>query len=125
MGMHIAEVKVSSKIWTVGGYTRANWYSSGYGSDSTASMFQLSPNVYKAMAGSGQHGGYNYAIYKSNGYGPTFGAGHDWHTSSNMKTGYANLGHQYKCRVGRYGTSTCRNDWFGSYSSWSVVESET
>ena len=94
--MHIAEVKVSSKIWTVGGYTRANWYSSGYQSDSTASLFQLSPNVYKAMAGSGQHGGYNYAIYKSNDYGPTFGAGHDWYTSSNMKTGYANLGHQYK-----------------------------
>ena len=94
--IYIAEVTYSSKVWTIGGYTRQNWYSSGYGSDQYGAVFTLSPNVFKSMAGSGPHGGYNYAIYKSNGYGPTFGGGHDWNVASNMKTGYTSFGHNYK-----------------------------
>lgn len=122
--LYIAKIKHAMGETVVGGYTRNNWYSSGYSSDNYAHLFQVEPSIWKSKAGTGQQSGYNYAIYRSNGYGPTFGAGHDWHTSSNMKTGYSNLGHAYKCRVGNYGQNACRNDFSGSYSSWTITESE-
>jgi len=119
-----AKVVYSGKTYITGSYQRPTWSGSGYGSDSTAAIFKFSPNPFKSVAGSGPHGGYSYAIYKGNGYGPTYGGGHDWHVSSNMKTGYLNFGHNYKCRVGNYGQNSCRNDILGSYSSWSLSEAE-
>jgi len=122
--IYFAKTTYSSKEYIIGGYTRQNWYSSGYASDQYAAMFQVEPNWFYSRAGTGPHAAYNYAIYRSNGYGPTFGNAHDWLTSGNMKTGYSNIGYAYKCRIGNYGQSACQNDFFGSYSSWSITESE-
>jgi len=41
-----------------------------------------------------------------------------------MTTGYCNLGHDYACQVGSYGSSSCQNDFCGSYSSWTIQELE-
>jgi len=41
-----------------------------------------------------------------------------------MKTGYANFGHSYKCRIGNYGQDTCRGDLIGAYSAWTIQEGE-
>ena len=122
--LYIAKIKHAQGETVVGGYTLNNWYSSGYSSDNYAHLFQVEPSIWKSKAGTGSASDYNYAIYRSNDYGPTFGGGHDWHTSSNMKTGYSNLGHAYKCRVGNYGQNACRNDFSGSYSAWTITESE-
>jgi len=122
--VYIARVKYSSNEFVVGSYQRITWAGSGYSGDSSGAIFQMSPSVWKSVAGSGPYGAANYGMYRSNNYGPTFGNAHDWHVSSNMKTGYVNMGYAYKCRTGNYGTNTCRNDFIGSYSSWSVQEAE-
>jgi len=125
-----ARVKYGDTYRVNGAYTRISWYadSSGttvrYGSDDTAGLFQAYPVVFKSTAGSGPYTGSANANYRSNNYGPTYGSAHDWTVSSNMITGYANLGYTYKCRVGNYGQNTCRDDFIGSYSAWSIVESE-
>jgi hypothetical protein len=73
---------------------------------------------------------YIYWIYDADSYGPTFGGGHDLYINSGLNGGYCNLGHDYTCRKGSnesnggYGTDTCRNDFCGSYSSWSIDELE-
>merc|ERR1712216_1115916 len=116
----------SSNVKIVGAYTKSSW-SGGGDADGGEYLFQISPvanESWATEAGSGPHSGTNRAIYRSNGYGPTFGEAHDWYVSSNMNTGYSNLGHTYKCRIGNYGQNTCRDDFIGSYSSWSISEME-
>jgi len=122
--LYIARVTYSSNEKIVGAYTRTTWGGGGYAGDASSAIFQLSPVVWKTTAGSGPYSGASNAIYRSNNYGPTFGNAHDWYVSSNMKTGYVNMGYAYKCRTGNYGTNTCRNDFIGSYSSWSIQEAE-
>jgi len=110
--------------YIAGAYTRISWAGGGYATDAAGHIFQIRPNMFKTLAGSGPHGSTSHAIYRSNNYGPTFGAGHDWHISANMKTGYNNFGHSYKCRTGNYGQNTCKYDLLGHYSSWSLSELE-
>ena len=46
-------------------------------------------------------------IYCNNGYGPTFGGGHDLHVSGNTNTNASsrsNLGHSYQCPPGQQNT---------------------
>jgi len=121
-----ANTMTSGKLYVAGGYTRNTWAGGGYSSDSYAHLFHFNhaKQGWATKAGSGPHAGSNYAIYRSNGYGPTWGNAHDWYVTSNMKTGYNNLGYAYKCRIGNYGQNACQNDFFGSYSSWSIAEAE-
>jgi hypothetical protein len=58
-----------------------------------------------------------YTIYDGEGYGPTFGGGHDLHIPNdcNKNTGYTNI-HSYA----GFGNTTL----FGNYSSWTVAEME-
>ncbi|MCB9739072.1 MAG: TLD domain-containing protein [Deltaproteobacteria bacterium] len=82
---------------------------------------------------SGTSNGYDFrATYNRSNYGPCFGAGHDWcFNSSNMSSGYSNLGYNYECRkitgssngYSGYSTTDCRNDFSGNYS-WTTVEME-
>jgi len=120
----IAKVESGGESKVIGAYSRLSWYSSGYADDATAGLFQVHPVVFKTTAGSGPYSGSSYAIYRSNNYGPTFGNAHDWYTTSNMKTGYCNLGYTYKCRIGNYNGNTCRNDFAVSYNSWAITEQE-
>ncbi len=73
-----------------------------------------------------------YGIYNHGSYGPCFGGGHDFcFNSSNMASGYSNLGHDYECRkvvngdngYSGYGTAACRDDFTGAYN-WSTTDFE-
>ena len=59
------------------------------------------------------------AIYSNNGYGPTFGGGHDIYISNNCHTNtnsYSNLGHSYLPPNGyAYGSVQARAVFAGSY----------
>jgi len=123
----IAKITYGGVEYIDGGYTRLTWASTGstYANDyGNGGLFQLKPNLWKTIGGSGPYASSANSVYRNANYGPTFGSAHDWYVSSNMVTGYVNLGHTYKCRVGNYNTNTCRNDFIGSYSSWSISEAE-
>ena len=108
----------------IGGYSGTYWSSSGYYSNSSNFLFSLT-NGDQIMSGSGQHDtSHNYSQYNNSGYGPTFGGGHDWHVNSTMTGGYCNLGFSYGCQTGSYASSTCRNDFCGSFGSWTITEFE-
>jgi hypothetical protein len=67
-----------------------------------------------------------YFAYNNASYGPTFGGGRDFFLSSNLTTGYTNIGHSYGDRA-RYGTEAYRQSLTGTggYSSWAVGKLET
>jgi len=122
--IYMATVIRSGVQYIVGGYTRQDWSGGGYATDSMGGLFQIQPVLHKYVSGDGPYSDTSSAIYKSNSYGPTFGAGHDWCVNSNMITGYVNFGHTYKCRVGSYTSNTCRNHFIGGYNGWAISESE-
>jgi hypothetical protein len=107
----------------MGGYSGGGWSGTGWQSDSTNFLFSLTRG-YRIMAGTGPHGTMSYAQYNSSNYGPTFGGGHDWYVNSSMTGGHCNLGYTYACQSGSYGSTTCRNDFCGNYSSWTITEME-
>ncbi len=90
--------------------------------NSSSFLFSLTDN-YQVQHCTGQHG-CGTPQYNVNHYGPTFGGGHDWHVAGGMNGGYCNLGHDYACQVGSYGSSTCRNDFCGNYESWTINDIE-
>ena len=62
----------------------------------------------------------NYGIYSNNGYGPTFGGGHDLYISNACnanKNSYSNLGHSYatSSKFG-YGSNAAKSLLAGSYN---------
>ena len=61
-----------------------------------------------------------HAIYGNNGYGPTFGGGHDIYIADNAGSNtnsYTNLGNNYVQLAGyKYGDSNTRNLLAGSYN---------
>lgn len=61
-----------------------------------------------------------HAIYGNNGYGPTFGGGHDIYIADNAGSNtnsYTNLGHNYVQPAGyKYGDSNTGNLLAGSYN---------
>jgi hypothetical protein len=71
----------------------------------------------------------SYVTYNgvSYGYGPTFGAGHDFHLSGDLITGYANIGFSYGDRS-RYNTAAYQQSLTGTggyNSNWTVGKLET
>ena len=93
----------------IGGYANDSWGgSSRYFGNSTCFLFSLSNNFKH------YHYRYNYYLYNNSSYGPTFGGGNDLRIYNNMNTVTSNLGHDYVCRVGSYGSSTCYNDFLGA-----------
>lgn len=92
----------------IGGYAAASWAGQGYRGNSTNFLFSLTNNY--------KHSWYRYGYYQynHNGYGPTWGGGHDFYTNL-LSSSYCNIGYSYRCRVGSYGSSTCRNDFCGTY----------
>ena len=60
------------------------------------------------------------AIYGNNGYGPTFGGGHDIYIASgagSSTSSYCNMGHTYVQLTGyRYGATESKNLLAGSYN---------
>jgi hypothetical protein len=108
-----------SNLYRIGGYLPSSWMSrSDYVAVSGSFLFSLT-NSYVHSALSPANAGYD-----APSYGPTFGSGHDWHIDSNISGGYANIGYAYGCRFGSYGSATCRDDFAGSYNSWTISELE-
>ncbi len=107
----------------IGGYSTTSW-SSGchYTGNSNNFLFSLTQG-YKIQHGTGQHSS-GHPQYNCDNYGPTFGGGHDLHFSNNMNSGSCNLGYDYACQVGSYGSSACRTDFCGTNSSWAVNDLE-
>jgi hypothetical protein len=105
---------VSANGKKFGGYTPLTWNAtSAYKTDSPRLSFLFS------LTNSFKHLPYRYSndIYTNSSYGPTWGGGHDLRVPPNTgSTGYCNIGHDYQCRVGAYGNSTCRNDFCGTYT---------
>jgi hypothetical protein len=108
----------------MGGYSITAWGGGcNYTGTSDNFLFSLTRG-YKINHCTGQHS-CSHPQYSCNSYGPTFGGGHDWYVSSDMTTGDCNLGHNYACQVGSYGSSACRTDWCGvSNNSWSITDME-
>jgi TLD protein len=108
-----------------GGYTSRAWESgsivrdSGNGScsyhyDPDAFLFSLTNNFKHTQTGD-YASAQSYSVYDCYSYGPVFGGGSDFFT--NLKTeSYTNLGHEYACRVGSYGSRECREDFAGNYN---------
>ena len=63
---------------------------------------------------------YSHAIYGNNGYGPTFGGGHDIYianSASSNTNSYTNLGHSYVQVTGyKHGASDAKSLLAGSYN---------
>ena len=96
----------------IGGYASVSWNTgSAYFGNSSSFLYSLT-NSYKHS-----HIQYTHYLYGNSNYGPTWGGGHDLHTGTNTigNGAYCNLGHNYACRVGTYGSDTCRNDFCGVY----------
>ncbi|MBI4702769.1 MAG: TLD domain-containing protein, partial [Deltaproteobacteria bacterium] len=120
----VASLNTGRKI---GAYVTQSWSNcSCYVDDNNAFLFSLT-NGFKHTCGGnicGSCGGCPYEMYCNSSYGPTFGAGHDWYITSDMTTGYCNLGYTYNCRVSSYGNAACQNDFCGSYNGWNITELE-
>jgi len=123
----IWEMKPQNEIiYTGGGYARGSWgKGNSYYHDKKAGLFSVNNN-HHMLAGRGTQSTYygQNSQYRYTSYGPTFGGGHDMYISSNMYSGYADIGHTYACRVGNWQSNTCRKDWIGSYNGWSINEIE-
>jgi len=78
-----------------GGYTDMSWKHKNYVRSTKSFLFRLRPSMTRYKIKSGEVA---YAIYAYNGFGPTFGRGHDLHISSsalgNTKS-YTNGGRSY------------------------------
>jgi hypothetical protein len=119
-GETVTVARLSTGV-TIGGYSGNSWANTNtYQSNSANFLFSLTNN--HKYTSPGQHG--SFRIYDHQSYGPTWGGGHDWHIQNNLNGGYCNLGHDYACRTGSYGATTCHNDFCGNYSSWSIVDLE-
>jgi hypothetical protein len=133
----LAKVIYSNKEYIAGGYNRGSWDGSknDHYSDAESGIFVLTSanqpiNHRYVFGGEDGSDSSSHAVFRNWEYGPSFGgtgqlSSADWYTSHTMQTGYNNLGYSYKCRIGNYGSNTCRSDMFGSYSSWQISEIET
>jgi len=99
-----------SNGYLIGGYAASQWNGTGYSGNSTCFLFSLTTNF--------KHVWYRYGNYQYNhpNLGPTWGGGHDLYVNGTLSSGYANLGYDYMCRTGSYGSSTCQDDFAGSHS---------
>ena len=117
-GQSVVLVKMDNGV-LIGGYNSLSWNSDGaYFGNAESFLFSLT-NDFKH-----EHTGDAYYLYGHVNYGPTFGGGHDLYINNTMGTGYCNIGYSYIARVGTYGSAEARNDFCGSYNSWTIQEME-
>lgn len=108
-----------------GGYTSKSWVHTGnYQADPDAFIFSMS-NKTKHLV----YQNHGNAIYTNNGYGATFGGGHDIHVADNCNanyTSYTNFGDTYKPPDGiNYNTDQAKWYFSGSNRNFRVLEIET
>ncbi|XP_028402102.1 TLD domain-containing protein 1-like [Dendronephthya gigantea] len=120
---------VRTGFYVFGGFTDQSWGGSARYIRSTNSFLFSFRNKYNIKPFKlPVYRNHNNAIYTNNGYGPTFGGGHDLHirTNANANAGsYTNLGHTYKPPSGyNYGASNTRALLAGHYNNFRVNEIE-
>jgi len=93
-----------------------------YVSNSNTFLFSLT-NMFKHSMISGKQGTSFLISTSSKDY--NFGGGNDLEFNlESRSSGYCHLGHTYSCRRGTYQSAECRNDFCGSYNSWTLAEVE-
>jgi hypothetical protein len=121
MGKTLTIAKLTSTAGTriMGGYAASSWSGTGYSYDLSAFLFSLTSDhrydLYTA---------HDKSVYRDPTKGPAFGAGYDFIVDGTMNGGSCNLGGSYACRVGTFGSSTCRDDLCGTFNTWTVAELE-
>jgi len=105
----------------IGGYSQIGIVpsSGGYYNGYDSFLFSLT-NMHKHQLLSGRNQ-YSYFRTSSN---LSWGGGSDWRlylNSNQLSSSDCNLGSVYACRVGSYQSSTCRNDFCGSFEDWTPV----
>jgi len=118
----IVLVRVGKYIF--GGFAPAAWGSppNGYNpADQASFLFSLSnptgTNLGVRFLNTGKQS--SYSIYCNNGYGPTFGGGHDIHIASNAnqnQSSYSNFGHSYSHPTFAYQSNDIKTFFCGSYN---------
>lgn len=104
----------------IGGYSQIGIPSSGGWYNGYDNFLFSLTNMHKHQLLSGRNGN---SYLRSSSY-LQWGSGSDirlYLDSSNLRSGSCNLGATYACRVGSYGSTTCRNDFCGSYNNWIPV----
>jgi hypothetical protein len=108
----------------VAGYNPFSWHSSGAYVQSTSTTAFLAnlthSNLFQKNTNS------SYITYNSSTYGPTFGAGFDFHISYTLSAGYTNIGHSYGDR-GMISNTSYQQSLVGAggYNAWTVGKMET
>jgi len=125
IGPTITVVQTTSE-YIFGGYTEASWASSGmYHHDSNSFLFSLNNShgiqvkLPVKLAGN--------SIYCRQGYGPTFGAGHDLYIADKCNTTVSNgsqLGHSYSVPTGFTASTDQAHNFFGGSVNFMVSEIE-
>ncbi len=80
---------------TIAAFTPLTWEGSGYKHDGSGKGFLLQVDLNNKYAPTRLPA---YSVYATNGYGPTFGGGHDFNIANNANSGnncYSNLLHSY------------------------------
>jgi hypothetical protein len=73
-----------------GGYTSASWDSSGsYKYDQNAFLFSLRRSSVSSKQRFNIISNYQHATYNTQGYGPTFGAGHDFYITDSTSSSFS------------------------------------
>ncbi|XP_028415742.1 uncharacterized protein LOC114539313 [Dendronephthya gigantea] len=103
----IVKVVKDNKTFIFGGYATVSWTDPGtendyHKSDPSSFLFSLRNNddlpPFKSL-----YVNAGYGIYRYNGFGPTFGGGHDLYISNNAgstASSYSKLGHTYQTPPG-------------------------
>ncbi|XP_068749060.1 uncharacterized protein [Montipora capricornis] len=96
-GPTVTVIKVNQNIF--GGYASISWdNSASYKNDPNAFLFSLENQINNPQRLTQQNPNDGHSVYSNNGYGPTFGGGHDLYVENNAKgrTGsYTNI-HNYR-----------------------------
>jgi hypothetical protein len=113
-------INAGQETMRVGGYNDASWSGTGYADAANAFLFNLDTGIQYLQNG---RNGTQHRIYKAGSAGPTFGGGHDLHVNSTLTGGSTNIGYTYGDKDG-YSDSSYRNEFTGSYNSWTVGKME-
>ena len=116
-----------------GGYTRAQWNTTGYSGDFNSFLFSVRRNgtedIRQFKNGGSQDRTSGYNIYSSISYGPSFGASqYDLFIcsySNKISRSYSDLGYTYQLPVEcPYNSDCARSFLAGSYTGWLTTEIE-
>jgi hypothetical protein len=118
----VMEIFNGSQRTIIGGFNEFAWVTSNvyiFSPSTKSFLFNLSTGVEYRKNTSDK-----FQIYTRGDYGATFGAGHDLQVNGSLNDGYANIGVSYG-DISRYSTTAYRNEFAGSYNSWTIGAYET